>query len=108
MVVFVYVVLWPYQVWVQMEMGSLLSQAVSRLLHPQGFRLFIRSSRSGPTCVICPLHTPELLATSVHHLYMIHCDRELFKTETERRIGISGFLHSEIVSLQVHFHASIH
>ena len=51
-------------------MGSLLSQAIPRLLCTQGFLLFALSSRDGPACAICPLYTPEWLATSVNHLDM--------------------------------------
>ena len=61
----------PGQLWVQAVIRNVLFQAVPRLLCPQGFCLFPLSSRGGPTCAAWPLCTPECLATSVHHLYMV-------------------------------------
>ena len=85
MVVIVCVVLWPYQVRVQMEMGSLLYQAVPSLSCPKGFRLVSLSSSNDPTCVNWPVHTPERLDIALQHLDKSHCGRGWFQARDRRR-----------------------
>ena len=61
------------QLWVNAEIGRLLSQAVPEVLCPQCFGLVPLSSRSGPTCALRPLHTPVRLATFQCHLDIAIC-----------------------------------
>ena len=83
MVVLGYVALWPHQLWLQTEIERLLSQAVPRLLCPQGFWLFPLRSRHGPTCTVWPLCTPESLANSIHPLDMVSGGRGWATSSTE-------------------------